>query len=473
MEAKRMKKAIWKRILSLSLGLLLLFSLSLTAAGAGMDDLAPGWTQDQIYSLVDPAPWNLTELKQAVDVHDPRSVAAYWVWALNRLTVNYDDGIEMMKYLFADLEPYGSGYTEGGLYGGWTGDFYRLTDSDYRWLPRTFFEGADPDNGFLLSQPLSIELYYNEPNTRDINDQSDEMGLGRSCIVYWIQSYAGGNQVNINLMKFEDSDRWYVTNGASSAAVFYDQRSALSSRQLKLAANTPADETTAAQHNAVYHSGVTDPVTEPDVPDGPDPDDPIEPTDDNPFKIVNTYREGQFSDVASTFWGAPNIAKAFELGLMKGVGDGFDPKGNVTLAQAITMAARIHSIYNTGSENFVQGTPWYQVYLDYELENHLLDEIYTDYNVPATRLQFAAILAYALPLAALEPINYVKDDGIPDLRIWNYHASSVYLLYEAGILTGSGEDHAFNPDANITRAEAAAIITRMADPSLRQSFTLD
>ena len=67
-----------------------------------------------------------------------------------RLTDNYDDGMEMMKYLFADIEPYGPGYTEGGISGkaGWDSYFdERLDDPEYDWLPRTYFEGGNKSNG--------------------------------------------------------------------------------------------------------------------------------------------------------------------------------------------------------------------------------------------------------------------------------------------------------------------------------------
>jgi len=66
-------------------------------------------------------------------VQDPRSVAAYWVWAVNRLVDDYSGGMAMMKYLFADIEPYGRGFTEGGVSGraGWDTYFNeRLTSDD-------------------------------------------------------------------------------------------------------------------------------------------------------------------------------------------------------------------------------------------------------------------------------------------------------------------------------------------------------
>ena len=189
-------------------------------------ELEDAWLADQEYTLPDPAPKNLTELKKAVDIHDPRSVAAYWVLAVNRLTEDYDDGMAMMKYLFADIEPYGRGFTEGGVSGraGWDSYFdERLGDDSYSWLPRAYFEGSSTrKDRFALEEPLGILLYYNEPNTRTINEQTLD-ALGRLNIEYWVESRAAGNKVSITLSRFEDTNRWYVTSGTSSSALFYMQ----------------------------------------------------------------------------------------------------------------------------------------------------------------------------------------------------------------------------------------------------------
>ncbi|MBQ3077148.1 MAG: S-layer homology domain-containing protein [Clostridia bacterium] len=218
------------------------------------DTLFEGWTMDQRFTLADPAPWNLAELKQVVDVKDPRSVAAYFVWAVNRMVDNREDGMEMMKYLFADLEPFGRGFTEGGLSGqaGWDSYFdERLTDPDYRWLPRAYFLGGTADNGFVPFRPLMISLVYNQANTESANAQSLAQ-LGRLNIVYTVESEAGGNRVSITLSRFEGSDRWYVTSGATSAALFYDQRSALTPAEVSLAGVTAGDPSTTDDHTARY-----------------------------------------------------------------------------------------------------------------------------------------------------------------------------------------------------------------------------
>jgi hypothetical protein len=196
--------------------------------GAGANGPDPAWTQDRTIVLSG-APENLEELKAAVDVTDPGSVAAYWVYSVFCLTADYDIGMSMMKYLFADLEPYGRGFTEGGMSGkaGWDTYFNeRLKDDDYRWLPRAYFAGAVASNGFHPEMPLTVNLHYNKPNTESINEQCLKQ-LGRLCVVYYVESNAGGNKVNLELVRFDGSDRFYVTKGTASTGLFYDQRSAL------------------------------------------------------------------------------------------------------------------------------------------------------------------------------------------------------------------------------------------------------
>lgn len=199
------------------------------AGAAGSFALKPEWKTDRRMVMAGAEPEDLASLKAAVDVTDPGSVALYWVYSVLCLTADYDIGMEMMKYLFADIEPFGRGFTEGGGTGraGWDPYFNeRIKDDDYRWLPRAYFEGAVASNGFHPTKPLAVQLHYNAPNTDALNAQSLQQ-LGRLNIVYWVKSNAAGNQVNLELSRFEGTDRFYVTKGSSSAALFYDQRSAL------------------------------------------------------------------------------------------------------------------------------------------------------------------------------------------------------------------------------------------------------
>lgn len=191
----------------------------------------------------------------------------------------------------------------------------------------------------------------------------------------------------------------------------------------------------------------------------------------NNFKKTETYGN-QFTDVAASYWAASSIKTCYEYGLMQGYGaDSFVPKGDLTVAQAIVMADRVHEIYTTGQSTLTNGTPWYQPYVDYAMENGIIQaDDFTDYNAKVTRAQMAYIFCNALLGSELSAINPIQ--SIPDVDSDHPYAAKILALYQAGVLTGSDIYGTFKPNDNILRAEAAAIIARVAIPAQRQSMTL-
>lgn len=186
------------------------------------------------------------------------------------------------------------------------------------------------------------------------------------------------------------------------------------------------------------------------------------------FQKKNQYTSAMFSDVRESDWFYDNVKVVYEYGLM--IGDSptkFRPNGNVTIAETITLAARLHSIYQTGKNDFETSTPWYQVYIDYAKSNGIVRTAYQDYNRAATRAEYAVILAAAFPEQALKQINQIPDNTIPDVKISDTYGEAVYRLYRAGVLTGSDGKGTFHPNSNIRRSEVAAIISRMADADQR------
>lgn len=192
------------------------------------------------------------------------------------------------------------------------------------------------------------------------------------------------------------------------------------------------------------------------------------------FSTSRVYTEGQFKDVPAGHNFEKNISAAYRLGLMYGRTESdFNMNGNVTIAEAIVMAARIRSIYYTGSAVFEhkEGTPWYQAHLDYALANKIISEGYADYSRPCTRADYARIMAGALPSEALAAVNKLEDGKIPDVPSSRSYAPYVYALYRAGVLVGNDKYGTFTPDSYITRGAVAALVTRMADKSLRVETT--
>ena len=178
-----------------------------------------------------------------------------------------------------------------------------------------------------------------------------------------------------------------------------------------------------------------------------------------------------FPDVDSQAWYAGDVERAVRLGLFNGKSGGiFDPLGSLTLAEAVTLAAKAHSTYAGGGFT-PGGSPWYQNAVNYGLAQGFLTRgVYSDYTQPATRADMAAIFAKTLPLEEYTRINRIG--AIPDVNSATPNADAIYLLYGAGILTGDTTG-AFHPDQTVTRAETAAILNRLALPSARKAFSLD
>lgn len=189
------------------------------------------------------------------------------------------------------------------------------------------------------------------------------------------------------------------------------------------------------------------------------------------FEKKNRYLSNQFSDIPSSTWYTAQVQAAFEYGLMVGTnGSSFNPSGNISIAEAITISSRLHNTYYANDYEFQGQTPWYQPYVDYALENKIIDGAYMNYDTPISRSEFAYIIAKAFPLPS---INEVEDGAIPDITAESDYYEAVYLLYRAGIISGTDSIGTFNPNANITRAEVAVILSSMVDEALRKQFTLN
>jgi len=189
------------------------------------------------------------------------------------------------------------------------------------------------------------------------------------------------------------------------------------------------------------------------------------------FAKSGVYQSGQFSDVEASQWFGSVVTSVFEYGLMRGTSaDTFNPSGNVTLAEAITIAARVHSIFTTGSENTATGNPnpWYQANVDYAIANGIIaSSDFLIYTRAATRAEMIYIFSRALPQSEFKEQN--KVNSLPDVGSGTPYYDSIFMLYKAGILTGNDAQGTFNPDRGISRAEAAAIISRVILPDTRVS----
>ena len=189
------------------------------------------------------------------------------------------------------------------------------------------------------------------------------------------------------------------------------------------------------------------------------------------FTASRTYQPGQFSDVDEGQWYGTQqqgtIRQAYELGLIDGMADGsFSPDSPLRLSEAIKLACTVRSIYTGSQVTLTDGVPWYMPYVDYGIfAGILLPGEFDDLTAYATRSQMAYLFANALPADELP----VLDAGAlpPDVSDSDPYAQQIRLLYQAGVLQGNDASGAFQGDQPITRAQATAILTRLALPGQR------
>ena len=198
---------------------------------------------------------------------------------------------------------------------------------------------------------------------------------------------------------------------------------------------------------------------------------------------LNAFAAGlSFSDVRETDWFAEAVSEAAALGLVNGKGtdssgkNRFDPDGNITLAEAVKLAACMNQLSTDGAVTLSNGTPWYESYADYGRERFLAasgkgfsyDGVMAEPNRIINRAEFAWLFAHAVPASSLPEVNAIPDDAIPDVKSGSeLYCDEIYTLYRAGIVKGSDKNGSFLPASNIRRSEVAAIVVRMVEPEKR------
>ena len=102
-----------------------------------------------------------------------------------------------------------------------------------------------------------------------------------------------------------------------------------------------------------------------------------------------------FTDVPTGAWYYEDVKNAYESGLINGKKPTvFAPEDNMVYAEAIKLAACMHQKYTTGSVTLQNGSPWYQTYVDYALQNKIITKEYD----PAIDALLAKLDSDAIPV---------------------------------------------------------------------------
>ncbi len=194
---------------------------------------------------------------------------------------------------------------------------------------------------------------------------------------------------------------------------------------------------------------------------------------------VTEAEDMPFRDVKTGAWYYDTVKYVYEKGIMNGTSDTtFDPNGKMTRAMFVTILGRLSGVEQTITEAFTDVDPkkgsWYAGYVGWASENGIVNG-YPDNtfrpNASLTREQMAALINRYVkytgitPLKSTDPLSFFTDGE----KISSWAKSDVDYMRMTGIVTGK-TGGAFDPLGNLTRAEAATVMTRL--DGMIQTLTL-
>ena len=185
----------------------------------------------------------------------------------------------------------------------------------------------------------------------------------------------------------------------------------------------------------------------------------------NPFRRLRTYT-ANFTDVPQSSWFSAYVASAYEYALANGTAaNKFSPDGSFTVAQALTAAANIHTVYYGKAVDTAGAKTWYEPYVAYCIANGIIqDEQFDDYNRNITRGEMAVVFANILPEREYAGTRTGSPADVTDGMAC---AAAVKKLFAAGIVGGDAGTGNYRPDDSIRRSEACVIFTRIAAAEYR------
>jgi len=185
------------------------------------------------------------------------------------------------------------------------------------------------------------------------------------------------------------------------------------------------------------------------------------------ISTVITVNAASFTDVKSSDWFYSSVNYVADKGIMQGTSSTkFEPKTNLSRAMGVTLLYRVAGTPSVSGVSIpfidVKAGKWYTDAVKWAYKNGVVNgksSTVFGTNDNITRAEFATILnRYSNSKNYTLPVNrdgtFADAGNIPE---WAFMA--VWNMYRAEIINGR-DDGRFDPNAKISRAEAAAMIER-------------
>ena len=175
----------------------------------------------------------------------------------------------------------------------------------------------------------------------------------------------------------------------------------------------------------------------------------------------------KFDDVAESNWAYDNVDFVSIREIVNGIGGGmFGPEDSLTRAMFVTMLGRMHGnlgTYDKHSFIDVDADSWYEEYVSWASHNGIIEGYDAEHFAPddkITREQICAMLDRYMKYEGYDTTAETGDKFTDDASISGWAYESVEAVKNLEIVVGY-EDGSFRPQGLATRAEAAAMFTRL------------
>lgn len=167
-----------------------------------------------------------------------------------------------------------------------------------------------------------------------------------------------------------------------------------------------------------------------------------------------------FSDVPTTHWAYDVIMEMVRVGVVNGIGGGkFAPSEPVSPAMFITLIGRVLFPDITKEE----GADWYKPFVTALRKDGLLEgTTITDDTIEGeiSRYDMAVILVRSSKILGIPAIKANRSQVTDYSTIPSQYTDAVLVAYGSGLL-GGDQNGRFNGSDSMTRAEAAAVMSRL------------
>ncbi len=185
------------------------------------------------------------------------------------------------------------------------------------------------------------------------------------------------------------------------------------------------------------------------------------------LSAVITVNAASFKDVKSSDWFYSSVNYVSDKGIMKGTSSTkFSPKATLTRAMGVTLLYRVAGTPSVSGITLpftdVKGGQWYTDAVKWAYKNGIVNgksSTYFDTNGNITRAEFATILNRYSDFMKYTLYVYRTDSVIDAGKVPEWAFMAVWKMYRSEIINGRS-DGRFDPNAKITRAEAATMIER-------------